>query len=55
MKNIEIRVRSISNEPELYRDHARSETPIKVGDALGVAIYAYTHSQQRNNPKDKRR
>jgi hypothetical protein len=40
------RVRTFTNDLELYRDHARSNTPIKVGDALGVAIYAYARTKQ---------
>jgi len=30
---------------DLYAFDARSETPIKVGDALGVAMYAYARKQ----------
>jgi hypothetical protein len=33
------------NNLDLYALSARSETPIKVGDALGVAMYAYTRKQ----------
>jgi hypothetical protein len=50
-----LRVKTVSNEPERYREYARSKTPIKVGDALGVAIYAYTHAEKLTRTKQHSR
>jgi hypothetical protein len=36
----------VRGDLDLYAFDARSETPIKVGDALGVAMYAYTRKQK---------
>jgi len=39
--------RIVTSELDLNRENARSNTPIKVGDALGVAIYAYTRTKTK--------
>jgi len=41
----QIDIRNIIDARNIYDGLARSKTPIKVGDALGVAMYAYARKR----------